>query len=347
MRQVAFAIPGDLQTISGGYAYDRRIMAELEALGWEVNHVRLPDAFPRAGETDLVATLDALNALDAGALVVVDGLAFGAMAPIAGTLGARLRLVALVHHPLAQETGLTEAVRAELADGERRALRHTATVIATSSSTAKALEADYEVPANRLHVVRPGTDKGPAAHGGNEPAVLLSVGSVIPRKGHDTMVAALAKLSDLPWRCRIVGGLDRDAAFSASIRAQIDRAGLADRIELVGEAPDSRAEMAAADLFVLPTRHEGYGMVFAEALSQGLPVVACSVGAVPDVVPAEAGVLLPADDPEALADALRGLLADRREVARLARGAKAAGEVLPNWQEAALDFERALRDAAR
>jgi glycosyltransferase involved in cell wall biosynthesis len=346
-RRVVFAIPGDLDTISGGYAYDRRIMAGLARLGWDVGHIRLQDAFPHPGEADLVATLEALNTLDADALVVIDGLAFGAMAPIAGTLGARQRIVALVHHPLALETGLSEAVSAELADGERRALRHASTVIATSPSTAKALTADYEVPADRLHVVLPGTDKGPPARGGNEPAVLLSVGSVIPRKGQDTLVAALAELSDVSWHCRIVGSLDRDSGFVASIRDAIESAALGDRIELVGETPDSRAEMAAADLFVLPTRHEGYGMVFAEALSQGLPAVACAVGAVPDVVPAEAGVLLPPDDPHALATALRRLLTDRGELTRLACGAEAAGAALPSWQDAARAFSNALEDAAR
>jgi glycosyltransferase involved in cell wall biosynthesis len=156
------------------------------------------------------------------------------------------------------------------------------------------------------------------------------------------LIEALAGLADLPWRCRLVGALDRNSQTVAAVRAAITRHGLEDRIAVVGEVEDTRTEMAGADLFVLPSRHEGYGMAFAEALSQGLPVVGCAAGAVTDLVTPEAGVLVPPDDIQALRTALRSLLSDAGRRRRLAEGAARAGRALPDWAASARRLEQAL-----
>jgi glycosyltransferase involved in cell wall biosynthesis len=166
----------------------------------------------------------------------------------------------------------------------------------------------------------------------------------VPRKGHDLLVAALAQLVGHPWRLDCVGPLDRDPAAATQLAALIARHALGARVRLHGELDETAlaARYAVADVFVLATRHEGYGMAFAEALAHGLPVVGTTAGAVPDTVPADAGVLVPPDDPEALRDALERVIGDRALRARLAAGARRARTALPTWAAAAERMAAAL-----
>jgi glycosyltransferase involved in cell wall biosynthesis len=324
---IAFAIPGDIGTRTGGYAYDRRLIAGLRAGGIAVQHLPWPEGFPGPTAAHLAAAARSLSGQPDGRTVIVDGLAYGAMPDLAAAEGRRLRLVALVHHPLALETGAPLGVAAS----ERRALRHAVAVIATSETTAETLRCDYGVPAERMVVAPPGTDPAlPAARLGCH---ILSLGSVTPRKGHDVVVAALGRIAGLPWRCTIVGSLDRAPATAAALRAQIAAAGLGDRIALVGEVEDADALYASADLFVLASRHEGFGMAYAEALMRGLPVIGTTAGAIPSVVPAEAGALVPSDDPAALADAMARLLTDPVARDRASAAALQVAARLPRWND--------------
>lgn len=331
-----FAIPGDLASPTGGYGYDRALMAELRRMGWQVRHLPLPGGFPFPDAAARAATRAALAALPDGALVMVDGLAFGAMADEAAAEARRLRLVALVHHPLADETGLPAESAAALKASERAALCHARAVICTSPTTAERLRHGFGVAPGALGVAPPGTAPAPALRNvrGKGAVRLLSVGSISRRKGHDVLIAALAGLADLDWRLRIVGHVS-DAVLRSSLVAQADDAGIADRVALVGPVADVAAEYADADLFVLATRHEGYGMAFAEALSHGLPVVATAAGPVVDVVPEAAGALVPVDDVAALRAALRRLIANPQARAEAAGAAHAAGRALPDWPETA------------
>lgn len=343
-RSVVFAVPGDIATATGGYGYDRRMMAELAARGWRVAHLPLPGGFPFPSPDERAETEGVLDGLAEGVLVVVDGLAFGALAEAAARHRGRLRLVALVHHPLALETGLAPEAAEGLRRSEIEALAMADAVIATSGFTARQLVEAFGVDA--VQVAPPGTDPGPPALGRGRPPLLVSVGALVPRKGHDVLIAALARVADLAWRCRIVGDAERDPATAAALAVQAEAAGLGARVIFAGQVADVRQELAGADLFVLASRHEGYGMAFAEALSQGLPVVGCATGAAPDLIPPEAGVLVPCDDPEALAQALRGLIADPKRRSSMAAGARAAGAALPTWAESAAALERALLAAA-
>ena len=345
-RRLVFAIPGDLSLPTGGYAYDRRMIEELGAAGWTVELLSLGDGFPFPDDRELAQASRALARLADGTLVLVDGLAFGAIPEIAQREAARLRLVALVHHPLALETGLDPADARTLKESETLALGAARRVVTTSGTTAATLAEDFAVPASRIGVAPPGTEPGPPARGDGEPPLILSVGALIPRKGHDILVAALARIVDLDWQCRIVGSAARDCEHAAAIRRAVGHDGLEGRIALIGETVDVRAEMASADLFVLPTLHEGYGMVFAEAMSQGLPIVGCAVGAVPEVVPEEAGLLVPPGDVAALAEVLRSILSDRELRRSKAAGALAAGTRLPDWPGSARRLACILEEAS-
>jgi glycosyltransferase involved in cell wall biosynthesis len=279
---------------------------------------------------------------------VVDGLAFGVLPDAAQAMQRTHRVVALVHHPLALESGLSAQDAASFRASEREVLAHACHVVATSRATARLLETDYGVTRDRISVVEPGTDRGTATTktGGGDEVALLAVGAVVPRKGYDLLIAALAQLKHLPWRLTIAGDRTRDPQTTLEVEAAIIRFGLAGRVQLADAVSNAEllALYAGADLFVLPSRFEGYGMAFAEALAHGLPVVATNIGAIPDTVPAGTGVLVPPDDVEALTAALRRLI--ERPAARAALAAAARKTSFPSWREQAAKFAQVLERVA-
>jgi glycosyltransferase involved in cell wall biosynthesis len=340
-KRVTWAIPGDLATLTGGYAYDRRMIAELENLGWEVDVVGLGDGFPTPNAAQK-ASAEALL-LDAASCrpIVVDGLAFGALPEIAARLHRARPVVALVHHPLALETGLTAGQRARLESSERAALASTRRVVATSRWTADMLVERFGMAAERVAVVEPGTDRVPLSSGSaTGPLRLISVGAVVPRKGFDILVEALAPLAHLRWHLDIVGDRRRDAAAAARLDRLIARYGLEQRVDCLGDvSTEHLAKLyGEADMFVLPSRLEGYGMAFAEALAHGLPIVGTTGGATPHTVPAAASRLVAPGDVAALSDVLRELIADEGRRRTLAAAARAAAASLPSWSESGAKF---------
>jgi glycosyltransferase involved in cell wall biosynthesis len=346
--RLAFGVPGDLATPTGGYRYDRRIIRELRHLSWHVDVVDLGGGFPFPSVAQRATALATLSAVPAGCPTVLDGLAFGAL-PEAGAFRSRTPLIALVHQPLALDPGLTTAQADTLRETERAALAAAARVVVTSEATARILIADYDVPRRRISVVRPGSDPALPAPFSNDGVVrLLSVGSVVPVKGYDVLVAALATLADIPWRLTIAGDRTRDMAAAARLDGDISAYGLGGRVAVLGAVSPGRViELYLdADVFVLPSRFEGYGMALAEAITHGLPVVSTRAGAIPDTVPAGAGLLVPPGDVAALAAALRRLISDRAERQRLAMNARTAAPRLPTWQDSARLFAGAIETVA-
>ena len=353
-RSLAFLIPGDLQAATGGYGYDRRIIEGLRQLGWRVTVGALDDSFPFPTATALERAEAVLAGVSDGGLVMVDGLALGAMPEVAARHGERIRLVALVHHPLAAETGLSREMAQRLEQSERASLRTARHVFVTSEATAAAL-APYDVERSRITVVVPGTDVAPLARGNREGAAsagavhLLCVATLTPRKGHDVLVDSLAPLASLPWTLTCVGSLTRSANTVAALRERINRAGLEQRIALVGELTGDALESAyqSADLFVLPTQHEGYGMVIAEALARGIPVISTRTGAIPDLVGANAGLLVAPGDGLAFQGALSRALCDPTLLASLREGARVARAALPRWPQSCARISQVLEQVMR
>ena len=343
VKEAVFAVPGDLETPTGGYVYDRRIIAELAALGWRTRVLDVGDTFPHPSEATRAAAAERLLRLPRHSPIVIDGLAFGVLPDTAQMLRGTHLLVALVHHPLALETGLSAAQASSFRTSERAALACARHVIATSAATTRMLATDFAVPLERLSMVQPGTD--PAVPQPRQRAAmirLLTVGSIIPRKGYDVLVAALATLTHLPWRLLIVGDCSRSPATTAQLKMDIARFGLSDRVALRGVvSADQLAPIyQASDLFVLPSRFEGYGMAFAEAIAHGLPVIGTQAGAIPETVPAEAGILVPPGDVEALAQALAALMKEPQHLEKLAAAARAVS--FPSWRDQGARFARVL-----
>jgi glycosyltransferase involved in cell wall biosynthesis len=271
---------------------------------------------------------------------IVDGLAFGAL-PEAGANRSGAPLIGLVHQPLALDPAL-EAAQAETFRGtEQAALAAAAHVVVTSKATARIVITDYNVPSQRVTVVRPGNDPvQPARHRENGVLRLLSVGSIVPVKGYDLLIAAVATLADLPWKLTIAGDRTRHPVAAAQLDAAIAAYALGDRVAVLGALPPERISRLyqASDLFVLASRFEGYGMALTEAVSHGLPVVSTMAGAIPDTVPAGTGLLVPPDDVPALARALRLLISDNAVRRRLAKNARAAAADFPTWHDSARLF---------
>ena len=345
--RVAFVIPGDLSLPTGGYGYDRRVLQRLPNYGVDVHHVMLPGSFPFPSADDLAETEAILAALDSDQVLLIDGLAYGAMG---FDLVSRIRqpIVALCHHPLALEAGLDEARSAQLRLSEHNALARARHVVVTSPMTARILSEDFGVVEDRIMVAEPGTDRASRARGTNNPLQLLAVGSVVPRKGYDVLIRALATLADKPWTVSIVGPA-RDLELLATLESQIAAAGLQSRIRFLGSRTEAELDeiYAAADIFVMPSLFEGYGMVLGEAMARGLPIVCTTGGAAAETAPNTAALKVPPGDAAAFSAAVLRLLDDPTLRANMADAAWSAGLMLPTWDDAAKRIAAVLKAVAR
>ncbi len=356
MTAVHVVLPGDIDDPadpSGGNAYDRRICQGLTALGWTVREHPVPGGWPHPGPGERDALAGLLAALPDNALVLLDGLVASVVPEVLTPHARRLRLVVLIHLPAEDET-------------EARSLAAATGVIATSEWTRRRLLDRYPLPADRVRVAAPGVDPAPLAAGSMDrlpkvaargagvagEARLLCLAAVTPHKGHDVLAAALATLADLSWTCDCVGPLTRDPGFVHRLRQQITATGLADRLRLPGPRTGAAldAAYAAADLLVLPSRRETYGMVVTEALARGVPVLASDTGGLPEALGRtpdgqRPGLLVPPDDPVALADALRRWLTDPSLRDRLRRAARQRRDALTGWAVTADRLAAALKEA--
>jgi glycosyltransferase involved in cell wall biosynthesis len=337
MPRAIFAIPGDLASLTGGYHYDREVLARLPDLGIEIAHLALPGGFPAPDAQDLALTQHLFAAAPHDAVLFIDGLAFGAC-PAALVESIAQPIVALIHHPLALETGLDDARRQTLYASEKAALSKAVHVVVPSPTTKAVLVADYGVPEHRITIALPGTKPAPHAHGsGSTSLAMLAVGSVVPRKGYDVLVEALAPLREEAWALVIAGSLDRAPDHVASLRKLVAAHDLEGRITLSGEVEEDALDAlyAAADLFVMSSHYEGYGMVLTEAMARGLPIIVTTGGAAGDTVPDAAALKVAPGDADALRAALRQMLRDAPLRSRLAEASYKAGHALPTWEETA------------
>jgi glycosyltransferase involved in cell wall biosynthesis len=338
-----FVVPGDINTRSGGYGYDREIIAGLRKRGRTVNLLQLPGIYPAPSRDDRVEAARLLATAPSGSLTVVDGLAASVLPEELRREQGRLRLIALVHHPVGLETGLTPAESSRLQSSEREALAAVRGVIVTSARTVEAVR-QLGCRDDCIAVVEPGTEARPVATGSSGTTNLLCVASLTPRKGHDTLLDALERILQLDWHLTCVGGAQQGSDWAESLRRRAGAGALTGRVTFAGELSGRALDAAydAADLFVLPTRYEGYGMAVAEALARGIPVVSTPTGAIAELVGDTAGFLVSPDDPAALAGVIRLFMTDRMVRTRMRQGALRARAALRGWDEACAQMEEAI-----
>lgn len=342
MRSAALVVPGSLASRTGGYVYDRRLADGLRQRGWSIDVHALPDRFPCPDDSALRETEAIIAGIPAGTITLVDGLAFGAMPAIAERHAARLRFVPIVHLPLAADIGIDATTASNLEVSERRALKTARLIVVTGTATVDLLR-PYGVPAERITVIEPGVDRAPIARGSGGDVRLLCVATLNPGKDHEALLRALARCPRA-WRLNCAGSLTRHPATAERIRALIQQLALADRVSLAGDldTPALEAAYDRADVFVLATRLETYGMAVAEALAHGLPVVSTTTGAIPDLVGDAAGIVVPPGDTGALAGALTRVIEDGDLRAHLREGAARVRDRLPAWDAAAVTMSAAL-----
>jgi len=341
---LVFVVPGSIETRTGGYIYDRRMIEGLRGLGWMVDVRELDATFPFPTRESLDHAAGVLAGICNGAVVVIDGLALGAMPDLIEREASRLRIVALVHLPLAAHVGIDSDTAARLEVAERRALGAAALIVVTGTATLPMLTT-YRLPPDHVVVVEPGTDRAPLATGsGGTPLQLLSVATISPGKGHEILVQALAEAPHRNWRLTCAGNATRYPATVDRLRSVVRSLDLQDLVVIAGEldATTLAGYYMQTDLFVLATLQETYGMAVAEALAHGLPVVSTATGAIPDLVGDAAGLLVPPGNTAALTEALSRALGDRELRARCAEGARSARDRLPSWEHACERMDAAL-----
>jgi glycosyltransferase involved in cell wall biosynthesis len=325
---------------SGGNAYDRHVCDGLRSLDWWVLEHAVAGGWPQPDTESLAALADAIRRIPDGAVTLLDGLVASTAPEVLVPEAQRLRLVVLVHMPLGHRpTGDRNDTRRR----ERAVLSVAAAVITTSEWARGRLQNLYELPSDRVHVAEPGVEAAPLATAGDDGGgSLLCVAAVIFEKGHDVLLSALEQLRDLTWRCLCAGSLERDPAFAETIRRRALEAGLGDRLLLAGVRTGADLDhlYAAADLLVLASRTETYGMVVTESLARGLPVLAAEVGGLTEALGRDAngirpGLLVRPEDPAALAAALRAWLCDAELRTRLRQAARERRRSLHGWSTTA------------
>ncbi len=320
--RIAFLAPAGMAA-GGPASFYAGLLPALNAMGHaaELRH-RLSDVTPDA-------------------LPVLDGMLLPDLEQQTEALAAADAIV-LVHHASAK-AGRDPDARQEVKQIERHMLPRFRRVVATSAGVAERLAAEFGVAAPA--VFRPGLPDLPRSPGSGSGCNLACIGVITPRKGHDKLLGALARLTDLDWTLAIAGDAGRDPVHAATIANLIDALGLQSRVTVL---PDPSAEALeavwrGADLFTLASRWEGYPASAAEALRRGVPAVALTNDALAALLTPSCGILCDSADPATFSKSLRRAIADNGLRAALAEGAWQAGLALPGWPRQALAFDAILR----
>ncbi|WP_158804429.1 MULTISPECIES: glycosyltransferase family 4 protein [unclassified Acidisoma] len=337
MRITIFA-PGSFPAATGAIVYDTRLVTALRGLGHDASLVMLAGSHPTADDTARASAAEAWHAHGDADLRIIDGFCLSAWEGLEEALSAR-GVIGLIHHPLALEP-FQEAVKvAEYARVERRLLPLLNGILVPSQEMRNRMLSAYAVEAGRISVLMPGTDVT-LPRSPREPAAtcrILSVGSFIPRKGHDTLLKALSRLVDLDWHLTICGDQTADRACVVELGALRERLGLTERVTFLGALSPAQFDelWQASDLFALATWFEGYGMAVAEALRRGLPVAVTTAAAIGAPLSPDTAIIVEPGDHEQLSKALRRVIYSPELRHIMGHAAWSATRSLPSWENQA------------
>lgn len=339
--RIAWVLYGSLEQRTGGTIYDAEVVAGLRAAGDHVEVVSLEEG------TSGDALADRLRRA-ACEVVVGDELCFRELGPAFEALGrdegAPMRVL-LVHHLTAWETELPADIRSSMLALERRAVDASDRIITTSRTTRERLVADC-APKAALEVVLPGADRlARAPRIGHDETRFVFVGSIVPRKRVLELVRAFGEQSaHSASHMLLVGSLARDVAYVSEVRSAIAELGIGNRVFTSGEVDEagvSRA-LAEADVLVMPSSLEGYGIAATEAIDAGVPVIAARAQGLEEALSPCPDAVLFADDEAALATALARFADDASLRASMTAAARAASTRMPTWAGCAEQLRAAL-----
>ena len=354
MTTVHVVVPGgidDPARPSGGNVYDRRICNGLAALGWDVTEHKVDGGWPWPDDDAHRALGRVIAEVPDGAVVLIDGLIASTVPAVLVPHAQRLVLVVLVHLPLGDGPPGHQVADARSSEC---AVLAAATAVVTTSAWARELLLDrYPLRPENVAVAEPGADPAELTPGTVDGGQLLCVAAVTPHKGHDVLLAALAAVRELPWRCVLVGTLDRDPDFADLLHRRAHECGIGDRIWFAGPRTGDELDRAyaAADVLVVPSLGETYGMAVTEALARGLPVIATAVGGLPHTLGRTAdggrpGLLVAPGDAPALAAALSNWLGDAELRSGLRMAAQERRATLAGWPVTVERVAQILTEAA-
>ncbi len=339
--KILFIIPGDINLPTGGYRYDRTILECWQKLGINYELISLDGNFPFPTTSEKKEALDRIDDFPRADIAIIDGLAGGVLPEFLQALAAKMKVVALIHHPLCLENGLSDVQAKMLEQSEAEGLEFVTGIITSSTTTAKTVKELFNVSVP-LQPIEPGVERGEvrSEQPNGNPVNLLCVGSIIERKGHRILFEALSGLTELDWYLDCIGKTDFDPVLYDSLESYLAENDLSSRIKFHGAVDFSELQEAYtnADLFVLPSLYEGYGMVYAEAIVRGIPVIATTAGAIPQTVPDRCGLLVEPNDVSSLREALRNALSSEDLRARMRLACIEAEPGFPTWESSAKEM---------
>lgn len=351
--RILFVIPGDINLPTGGYRYDRHIIDEWRKIGQHVELISLEGNYPFPLEQEKQDALNAIEHFPPADIAVVDGLLGGASPLFLKSLSTKMPVVSLLHHPLCLENGLSEEKAQALKESEKSGLSWVKAVITTSDTTTETVKTLFNFDPAKVHTVLPGVNRPDdislnKADEVSQTVKLICVASVIPRKSHRILLEALSQLPNLDWHLDCYGSTQFDEVLYKSLENFIRDNGLSQKVTFHGAVEDQTIEeaYASSDIFVLPSQYEGYGMVYAEAIVRGLPVIGTTGGAIAKTVPLSCGILVEPENTEELKQALEKLIKDKPLRLQYKQNAIRAEPEFPTWQAAADEFANRLKELA-
>ena len=351
--RVGLVVYGDIETTSGGFRYDRKLIEGLRERGDSVDVISLPWRSYSRGLLDGISGAHLDRLLGPYDVLLEDELAHPTLAGLNPRLRRRVEypIVTIVHHLRCSEARSRPA-NALYRAIERRYLAGVDAAVYTSEATRNAVEALADVP---TVVALPAGDRfDPPIDAGaiddrarrDGPLELCFLGSLVPRKGLETLIEGLARVPDERWRLRVVGDPTVDPAYAKRVRRRATRLEVTDRVRFEGILDDAAlaGALRSAHVLAMPSTHEGFGIAYVEGMSFGLAALATTAGGAREVVThGETGWVLPPEDPTAIAQAIDGVATDRDRLAQMGRAARDRYEAHPTWDESAARIQRFLR----
>jgi glycosyltransferase involved in cell wall biosynthesis len=343
---VGLIIYGDLETISGGYLYDRKLVEYLRGQGDRVEIISLPwrNYLRHISDNFSASLLKQLTSLPIDVLVQ-DELNHPSLFLLNGSLAQRCAypLVSIVHHLRSSELRPAWQNRLYVCP-ERRYLSSVDTFIFNSRTTKQAVE-------HLLHKSVPGMIAYPSGDRFSPeitaeeikrrawrpgPLQLLFLGNIIPRKGLHVLFEALGRLPKQVWELTVIGRTDVDPGYTRRVKSQAASSGILERVHFSGPLGDDElaAALAGHHLLVVPSSYEGYGIVYLEGMGFGLPSVGTQSGAAGEIITHDQdGILIPPGDAVYLATIIRELAQDRQRLQAMSLSARRRFERQPTWEQ--------------
>jgi glycosyltransferase involved in cell wall biosynthesis len=341
-----FLIPGDINTLTGGYVYDKIIINGLRNLGYGITVHQLGGDFPFPSAENLEHCKRILDSIPNRELVFIDSLAFGPMHMLLKDYQGKNPILPIIHLPLSQNPNYNEESKKLLAEQERRAFDYANSVVAVSWFT-KQLIVGYGVNPDNVWVITPGVFRVPRkTEYPGLPENILCVGSFLPGKGQLVLVHALADMQQYAWSLSMYGIPEFDTDYVQSIKKTIDEAGLAKRVLMHKQVSGDELNAAylRTDLFILPSLFENFSMALNDALIHGIPVITTTAGGIPFSVPKSMGLFISPGSQGELKQAIKELLTNSSLYKHLYRSASQYYKTANTWENSIHRFHSLILD---